>query len=159
MLSVITTFGYDLLGRIVSAEQPATAKFTYSYGSVISVYDPTTVGFGGTAGGDPGNRNITSVKDPCGCTTTYIWENNQIVAVVDALGNRTTNTYTTVDNGTARLKSIENPLNNRFTYNYDSNSRLKSTQSWGGTRTTFLWDSFGNLKAVINALGDHDFRL
>jgi RHS repeat-associated protein len=75
--------------------------------------------------------------------------NNQLAAVIDELGNRSSLVWDSSGNRTA----VVDPYNQRTTYVYDSMARLIAVENALGFRATQLYDSIGRLAADINPLG------
>ena len=75
--------------------------------------------------------------------------NNQLAAVIDELGNRSSLVWDSFGNRTA----VVDPYNQRTTYVYDSMARLIAVENALGFRATQLYDSQGRLAADINPLG------
>ena len=74
---------------------------------------------------------------------------NRLIAVVDALGNRTTTGY----NAANLVTSVTNPLNNTWTTLYDSLLRPIAAIDPLGNRTSQGYDNAGNRVSVTNPIG------
>jgi YD repeat-containing protein len=75
--------------------------------------------------------------------------NNQVKAVVDELGNRSTLVWDSLGNRIA----VVDPYNQRTSYIYDSMGRLTAVRNALGQRATQLYDSQGRRSVDINPLG------
>jgi RHS repeat-associated protein len=81
---------------------------------------------------------------------SYLYNsNNQVNALVDELGNRSTLVRDSLGNRIA----VVDPFNQRTSYHYDSMGRLTAVQNALGLRATQLYDSQGRRSVDINPLG------
>ena len=91
----------------------------------------------------------TGIQSPVAQYQYKYNSNNQLSAVVDELGNRSSLVWDSHGN---RIAVID-PYNKRTSYLYDSMARLVAVENALGLRATQLYDSQGRLAADINPLG------
>ena len=98
--------------------------------------------------GHPEDRLIT--PGPARDSTPSLYNNNnQVKAVVDEIGNRSTFVWDSLGNRSA----VIDPFGQRTSYIYDSMGRLSAVRNALGQRATQTYDSQGRRLADINPLG------
>jgi RHS repeat-associated protein len=135
ILGRTTDFGFDNLGRRVSATAPAPAV-----GAARSVtrYAYDAVG------------NLTAVADPLGFVTTYGYDQlDRRTTVTDARGFSTLTSYDTVGNTT----SLTDASGNVTRYAYDRRNRLVTETDPLGKATSYAYDLVGNKIRETDRLG------
>lgn len=123
--------------------------------------------------------NVTTMTDPLGRETTYVYDTNNIdllevrqttgtinellaaytydsnhrpLTVTDAAGQTTTYTY----NASGQVLTATNALTEVTTYSYDTDGYLQSIDgpvSGAGDSTSFTYDSFGRIQTVTDSEG------
>ena len=91
----------------------------------------------------------TAIQSPIAQYQYRYNANNQLAAVIDEIGNRSSLVWDSQGN---RIAVID-PYNQRTSYVYDSMARLVAVKNALGLRATQLYDSQGRLSADINPLG------
>ncbi len=167
--TLITTFGYDKLGRLISTTQPDGGLTTTSYnaiGQVGETIDPlgnhtsftyddlgkqTAIHFpDGTVGSftydDAGRR--TTATDRAGRVTTYAYDAvGRLVKTVFADNTSMTSTY----DDAGRQVAVIDARNNTTSFVYDAAGwKIRTIDALSG-QTDFQYDEVGNQTAVTDA--------
>ena len=147
----VTTLLFDGYRNNTGEINPLGQRTTWSYtkGFVKNQITPggirTTYTY--TSGAD--DTIITNAEIRPTGRTTYVYDSeSRLEAIVDALGYRTTNIFTTATSN--QLRATVNPLGDRTTYTYDANGWLTSVKNPLGNRTTYVYDSVGQRIATVN---------
>lgn len=127
--AALTSYSYDALGRILSADQgqgtPVATAYSYGYDAASACVTVTV--------GRPGATT--------GATVQYYDGAGQLLRQVDGTGRTTASTYTPWGS----LATYTDGRANVFTYTADDAGRLKQTAVTGGTGTTvYTLDDNGN---------------
>jgi RHS repeat-associated protein len=131
-LNHTTTFEYDseFLGNVVHITNAMNKTTTLAY---------TPVGLYNTPGGF-----LQSVTDPLNHTTTFSYEDGDLISTTDALGRTTTRSTDAL----GRVLSFTSALNTKTQYEYDMLSQLtKTTDPLNGVNIS-TFDPNGNLLTV-----------
>jgi RHS repeat-associated protein len=98
------------------------------------------------------NGNILTSIDALGNTTTYTYEPvfNKVTSITDPLGDVTRFMYDSNGN----LLTRTDPKGNTTSFTYLAFGQLGRATDPTGAKTTFAYDSFGNLTIVTDALGN-----
>jgi YD repeat-containing protein len=97
--------------------------------------------------------------DPFGNQTKYKWDGSftqQLLAVTDARGVKTSFTYQSLSTGVYSVAGIQKTGSNsgtgqgQYSYLYNSNNQVKALVDELGNRSTLVWDSLGNRIAVVD---------
>lgn len=121
------------LGQIVSWQDPAGDAWQLFY-----------------SGAD-----LTTVEDPLGNTTTYLYDGaGRTLSAIDPLGERTSFTY----DGLNDLLTVTDPLGEVTQYGYDPNGNLTSVTDPKNTAnpTQFLYNNMDQMYQRTDALGHSD---
>ncbi len=138
-----TTFQYDLGGRLLFVTNELTNGVRPPVGA-----PETGAAQCGTSGNGNGADNDGDAVADDGCpSTAYTYDpQNNVLTVVDGLGNTTTNTYEAKGN----LKTILDANGKLTTYNYDNGDRLAAVIDALGQTTSYGYDANGNRTSVTN---------
>lgn len=151
-----TSYGYDLADRIVMEKLPALAEqpliefvTTYAYdeydaalGLIFEeVRDPS--GSAGRIGRDQFGREIVSRRSSGG-ETRYSFSGADLVAIIDANGNRTSYSYDALH----RVTSMTDPSGQSEIYTYWPDNELKSKTDRMGRVTQYSYDPFKRLTSA-----------
>ncbi|MCF3945758.1 RHS repeat-associated core domain-containing protein [Acidiphilium iwatense] len=135
-----TTFTYDALGRVVSAQRPDGGTTTYAYnGLTTSVTDAqgrTTT----TTKNDMGLP--VAVTDAAGSTTRYSYDAvGDLLQIQDPNNNFTEFTYDTE----GHKLTMADPDRGQWSYSYDALGELVGQTDADGNLTTFTYDQLGRM--------------
>jgi RHS repeat-associated protein len=158
-IGVVSTYGYDMNGRIVYSQESLGKRCTFTYDAMGNVLTAANaLGQTYTYTYDYRNR-VSTVSDPSGATTTYAYDNNSnLLSKTDALGKITTYTYDADDHlitakdalgrtttfgrdSEGKLLSVTDPAFNSTTYNYDAADRLSTVSDPTGAISTISYDA------------------
>jgi RHS repeat-associated protein len=175
-LGNVTTFQYDLAGRMtskvlprgnVSGGTPSTYTWTYTYdgaGYQLTAKDPLTLVV--TTNQYDGDGNLIYVTDPNGHWTQYTFDLAEEATKVTAFDG--TSEQTVYDSGGNVLKQIDgrsqatvyaydqqnrkisvtDALNRMTAYSYDGGGNLRSTTDSAGHQTTYTYDAGNELTRI-----------
>lgn len=132
-----TTFTYDAVGNRLTSSRPLTG--TAQTAVVTNTYGDSA---------RPGD--ITSVTDPNGNATTFVYDTyGNPTSVTDAVGRTTATAYDIL----GRKTSTTTPSGKTTTFAYNTAGFLETVTDPLGKVTTFAYDSAGNKTSVIDPLG------
>jgi RHS repeat-associated protein len=122
------TNAYDLFGRLVKVSYPDGTYVTSAYTNLHLIASTDRLGY-----------------------TTHFTNNSfaQVIRVVDALGNTSTNQY--CDCGA--LESVTDPLGNATSYTYDNLGQLTRLSRPGGTWIDYFYDTPGHVIRTADSAG------
>jgi RHS repeat-associated protein len=139
-------FTYDAQGRLsTTAHDGGAEKNTWTYGPAgqLSVTDAN----GNTRQYFFDDRALVKTVDPLGAATSYSLDGRlNLVAVTNALGQVTTNTY----DANGFLTSSTDPAGNTVAYTYTPGQleEASSVTDANGNATSYRYDAQGNLLAI-----------
>jgi YD repeat-containing protein len=146
-----TSFAYDGSGRVSRITSPngQSTSFAYLTGRT-RVTDPKGNLWTLTL---DGSGNVRQALDPQGIVTSYSWDTLQkLLSFRDGRGYRTTYTYSSMADNSARLAGVQRPIGQwQFAYN-SSTGKLGSITDPNGNRSSLTWDGSGNRSTLTNAL-------
>jgi RHS repeat-associated protein len=155
-LSQSTTFGYDGINNLTSAQLPTGATTNVAYGNVSHPYLPSSIT-------DPQNSQLVFTYDTNGNLTkahnpalnidvlrrTYN-ANGTIATQTDAAGNVTTLSYDAVGN----LLTLAPPApRGAIGYTYDTLSRVVSVTDGNGVTISYSYDRLDRITQITNTSG------
>ena len=95
-------------------------------------------------------NNPTSVSDPLGHQTTYIYDGSLLSSSTDALNNTTSYTYT----ADGKLETVTDALGHTTSYTYDGfGQMLTVTDALGNLTNSNTYDDLGRLVDSVDAQG------
>ncbi|WP_339910218.1 hypothetical protein [Symmachiella dynata] len=145
-----TSYTYDGNGWVNSIRSPNGGATTIVYDTDFStITDPagntTTVNYNLA-------RNITSVVNPLGATTSYTWDANMVQTFTNPNGKVTTFSYDKNDDGTRWLRTLQMPSAGISTFAYDAENRVSLLKNADAYSSTLIWN--GSIRtAVIDPAG------
>ena len=164
-------YTYDARGRLIGTSEDGgagTLTYAYAFGQVTTTDaagDTTSTDaneFGQTAKTVDSDGNVTAytydplslelsrVTDAVGDTDTYTYDpSGDLLAAVDALGNRTTFNYGTG----GHMTSVTDANGHRTDYAYDAAGDLLSTTYADGTLSTHTFDPMGEATSFVDQDG------
>ena len=96
------------------------------------------------------NNQVKAVVDEVGNRSTFVWDSfGNRAAVIDPFGQRTSYIYDSM----GRLSAVRNALNQRATQTYDSQGRRLADINPLGQRTSYAYDVNSQLLRVQDPLG------
>lgn len=132
-----TTFTYDAAGNRLTASRPLTG--TAQTAVVTNTYGDTE---------HPGD--ITSVTDPNGNATTFVYDTyGNRTSITDALGRTTATAYDIL----GRKTSTTTPSGKTTTFAYNTAGFLETVADPLGKVSTFAYDAAGNKTSATDPLG------
>jgi YD repeat-containing protein len=188
-------YGYDFSGNLTSCQDALGNVTQYAYDSghhLLSGTDPRGVvyvqntydssgrvatqkngrGLTTTFGYNTPTSGTTTVTDPLGNVTQYVYDaNTRLAQIVNAQGATTSYAYDTHNNKTAitnangrtthftydgygNVTSVTNPLGDTANFTYDVKNDILTATSPAGGVTTFSYDGNGDLVTTQDALGN-----
>jgi RHS repeat-associated protein len=168
----ITSFLYDDVGQLVSAEAPNGTVLTYDYDDAHNL-SSITDNFGNKVAYDydlNGNRTGESTRDPSSSLRKAIaltYDARDRVESINAAGSVTELAYDALGNLAAetdpngnetdhghdslnRLVRTIDALSGITEFGYDRNDMLTSVEAPNGATTTYVYDDLGNLLSVTS---------
>jgi YD repeat-containing protein len=140
------------LGSTLTVRPPDGTRTTFTVTGVGTVVRWPSGGRTTLTYAQSGSGNLHAITDPTGARTSYSWAQGRLVAVQDALGNRTTFLHKTMPNRATWLSGLVLPTGGRYTILYNSSSQVSAALDPLGRRTSLVWNSQGQRAAVVNAL-------
>jgi RHS repeat-associated protein len=155
----VWTYGYDGHHRVLTLQDPlAVTTITNVYDNLDRVKTqiaPRQTGSATYSFYFSGYRNVEEDPDG-GLTVHHFDELKRLIAVQDALGNKTTKAY----DGQNHVIAQTNPRNHTTTYEYDGNHNLVKVTDALANETVNAYDNHFRLTDVTDPLGHtvhHDY--
>jgi YD repeat-containing protein len=169
-----TQYTYEANSRLTSATDPRGVVYlqnTFDSQGRVSI-QKNGKGFATTFAYNNPSVNTTSVTDPQGNVTRYIYDSSlRIVQITNALGGTTSYTYDSNNDKTAiknangkttqfsydangNTTKITDPLGNVASFTFDPHNDILTATNPAGKTTSFTYDTNGNLLSIQDALGN-----
>jgi len=150
-MGLVTQYSYDASSRLNSATDARGNVYMQNvYDSAGRVIQQTNArGFLTTFAYNTPSAGITSVTDPLGATTQYVYDSAlRLSSVIAPDGAATSYAY----DGNNLEMSWTDALGHTTNYAYDANGNVISSKDAGGHTTTSLYDGRNNLLKTTDAL-------
>jgi RHS repeat-associated protein len=149
-----TTFGYDVLKRLTKITDPnggvSTSSSIYAGdGSRLIFGSPAGTG-GSTLYYDFNGQPQDFVNDFGGVYHSDYTATDNLAAITDPLGKKTSWTYNTAD----QVASVTDPAGVAVSYAYDSAGRVTSIANGSGALATFAYTAEGRVASTTDATGN-----
>jgi RHS repeat-associated protein len=160
LVTRVTTFEYDNLGRLTKVNNPDSTYRQYTY---------PTPGLNQARVTDENGRATTydycscgtlaQVTDAMGCVTSYGYDADgnphNLESITNARGKTTSYTYDELN----RVERVDYPDDNYTSYTYDENGNLKTRVAQNGTvTTTYYYDELDRLELIDYPNGTPDVQ-
>ncbi len=172
-LGGLTQYTYDGNHRLLSATDPRGVVYVQNTYDVMGrvVTQKNGRGFATTLAYDTPTSRTTTVTDPLGNATQYVYDPNQrLLQIINAQGGINSYAYDANNNKLAisdengntthliyalngNITSQTDALANTTLFTYDTNSNMLTTTNPGGAKTIFSYDVIGNLVSTQDAAG------